>query len=78
MFIFRRFMAERSIAYVVGCLTIVGTLLSLPIVGMYYHDLKIPADYSHLGELLVAQMLLGIALPFGAILAVRALRLRWA
>ena len=36
MFIFRRFMAERSIAYVVGFLTIAGTLLALPIVGMYY------------------------------------------
>jgi hypothetical protein len=36
MFIFRRFMAERSIAYVVGFLTIVGTALTLPVIGMYY------------------------------------------
>ena len=36
MFIFRRFMAERSIAYIVGFLTIVGTFLSLPIIGMYF------------------------------------------
>jgi hypothetical protein len=36
MFIFRRFMAERSIAYVVGFLTIVGTVLSFPLLGMYY------------------------------------------
>lgn len=36
MFVFRRFMAERSIMYVVGFLTIVGTILSFPIVGMYY------------------------------------------
>lgn len=36
MFIFRRFMAEKSIAYVVGWLTIVGTVLTLPVVGMYY------------------------------------------
>jgi len=36
MFVFRRFMAERSIAYVVGFLTIIGTLLSLPIVSMFY------------------------------------------
>ena len=36
MFFFRRFMAERSIMYVVGFLTIVGTILSLPIVGMFY------------------------------------------
>ncbi|MBI4206376.1 MAG: hypothetical protein HY527_15250 [Betaproteobacteria bacterium] len=36
MFIFRRFMAERSIAYVIGFLTVIGTTLALPIVGMYY------------------------------------------
>ena len=36
MFIFRRFMAEHSIAYVVGFLTLIGTALSLPIAGMYY------------------------------------------
>jgi hypothetical protein len=36
MFIFRRFMAERSIAYVIAFLTIATTLLSLPIVGLYY------------------------------------------
>jgi len=36
MFLFRRFMAERSIAYVIIFLTIAGTLLSLPIIGMYY------------------------------------------
>jgi hypothetical protein len=36
MFVFRRFMAERSIAYVVGFLTVVGTILSLPVVSMYY------------------------------------------
>jgi hypothetical protein len=34
MFAFRRFMAERSIFYVVGFLTVVGTLLSLPTLGM--------------------------------------------
>jgi hypothetical protein len=36
MFVFRRFMAERSIAYVVGFLTVMGTILSLPVVSMYY------------------------------------------
>ncbi|MGH8648721.1 MAG: hypothetical protein ACREUP_05360, partial [Burkholderiales bacterium] len=36
MFLFRRFMAVRSIAYVVGFLTLVGMVLSLPIVGLYY------------------------------------------
>ena len=36
LFLFRRFMGERSIAYIVGFLTIVGTVLGLPIVGMYF------------------------------------------
>lgn len=36
MFIFRRFMAEKSIAYIIIFLTIASTLLSFPIVGMYY------------------------------------------
>ncbi|MCZ6870262.1 MAG: hypothetical protein O7G84_12240 [Gammaproteobacteria bacterium] len=36
MFIFRRFLAEKSIAYIVVILTLVSTLLSLPIVGMFY------------------------------------------
>jgi hypothetical protein len=36
MFLFRRFMAERSIAYVIVFLTLVGSVLYLPIVGMYY------------------------------------------
>jgi hypothetical protein len=36
LFVFRRFMADRSIAYVVGSLTLAGFLLGLPIVGMYY------------------------------------------
>jgi len=36
LFVFRRFMAERSIYYVVGFLTLVGTVLSLPQIGMYY------------------------------------------
>jgi uncharacterized Tic20 family protein len=36
MFVFRRFMAERSIAYVVGFLTVVGTILTLPIMSMFY------------------------------------------
>lgn len=36
MFIFRRFMAEKSIAYIVVVLTVVSACLSLPIIGMYY------------------------------------------
>lgn len=36
MFLFRRFMADRSIAYVVGFLTVAAFFLGLPIVSMYY------------------------------------------
>jgi len=167
MFIFRRFMAERSIAYVVGFLTLCGTVLALPIVGMFYGlhlwtaaitggvvdahfialvdtalesplgqiamipmlawiarfappNLKatyfavmasftnlalslsqlgtkylneaytvarevrdplsgapqVPADYSELGTLLIASMLIGLALPFAAILFARLTKFR--
>jgi hypothetical protein len=167
MFIFRRFMAERSIAYVVGFLTVIGTILSLPIVSMFYglHEwtarmtggivdarfialvdtalesplgqismipmlvwiansapahlkatffavmasftnlalsfsqlgtkylndifvvtrevrdpvtgsIQTPADYSELGPLLIAQMLLGLALPFAAIVFAKVTRFK--
>jgi hypothetical protein len=167
MFIFRRFMAERSIAYVVGFLTVAGFILTLPIVSMYYGlhkwtaamtggvvdarfialvntalesplgqiamipmlawiansappDLKatyfavmasftnlalslsqlgtkylneiyivtrevrdrvtgalqLPADYSQLGELLIVQLLLGLALPVGAIVFAKLTRFK--
>jgi len=36
MIAFRRFMAEHSIAYIVGALTIAATLLMLPDIAMYY------------------------------------------
>ncbi|MGH8635176.1 MAG: hypothetical protein ACRET7_13730 [Burkholderiales bacterium] len=169
MFLFRRFMAVRSIAYVVGFLTLVGMVLSLPIVGLYYglhhwtaaltggvvdarfivlvntalesplgqiamipmlawiansapQNLKatyfaimasftnlalsasqlgtkylnqayivtrevkdaasgavnVPADYSQLGEILIVQLVIAFALPFAAILVVRASGMRWA
>lgn len=167
MFIFRRFTAERSIAYVVGFLTFVGFVLALPILGMYHglHEwtaahtggvvdarfialvdtalesplgqiamipmlawiansapanlkatyfavmasftnlalslsqlgtkylnqifivtrevrdpatgaLQVHADYSQLGTLLIVQILLGLALPFGAILFARLSKFR--
>jgi MFS family permease len=167
MFLFRRFMAERSIAYVVGFLTLAGFVLALPIVGLYYDlhhwtaamtggvvdaraiviidttlesplgqismipmlawiansapanlkatyfavmasftnlalslsqlgtkylneifivtrevrngasgSLQVPADYSQLGDLLIIQVMLGLALPFAAILFMRLTRLR--
>jgi hypothetical protein len=36
LFLFRRMMAERSIAWIVAFLTLASTFLSLPIVGMFY------------------------------------------
>src|SRR3989338_5720291 len=36
MFVFRKFMAEKSIASIVGVLTVASTVLALPIVGMFY------------------------------------------
>ena len=36
MFVFRRFMAEHSITYVVGFLTICATVLAVPFIAMYY------------------------------------------
>ncbi|MFP5401232.1 MAG: hypothetical protein ACLGH1_04700 [Gammaproteobacteria bacterium] len=36
LFLFRRFMAEKSIAQIVIFLTIAGTVLSLPIIGMFH------------------------------------------
>ena len=167
MFVFRRFMAERSIAYVVGFLTVIGTILTLPIVSMFYglHEwtaritggvidarfialidtalesplgqismipmlawiansapanlkatffavmasftnlalslsqlgtkymneiyvvarevrdqasgvIQTPADYSHLGSLLIVQLLLGLALPFAAIMFAKVTRFK--
>lgn len=36
MFVFRRFMAERSVIYVFGALTVAGALLYLPNIAMFY------------------------------------------
>lgn len=36
LFLFRRLMAERSIAFIVTLLTLTGTVLSLPTLGMFY------------------------------------------
>ena len=55
LFIFRRFMAERSIAYIVGFLTIVSTVLGLPIVGMYFGLHEWTA--AHTGGLVDARMI---------------------
>ncbi len=169
MFIFRRFMAERSIAYVIIALTIAGTVLTLPFLGMFYglhqwtasmtggvvdarfvaivntalesplgqiamipmlawiansapknlkatffavmasftnlalslsqlgtrylneifvitrevkdpvsYEIQVAADYSQLGDIIWATIILGLLLPVAAVLVVRVSRLRWA
>ncbi|MFV2031390.1 MAG: hypothetical protein ACC663_02745 [Gammaproteobacteria bacterium] len=169
MFIFRRFMAERSIAYVIGALTVAATLLALPFLGMFYgmhewtaamtggvvdarfialvdtalesplgqiamipmlawiansapanlkatyfavmasftnlalslsqlgtkylnqiytvsrevrdqatNEIQVAADYSELGDLILASILIGLLLPFAAIWIARVSRLKWA
>ncbi|MEN8133644.1 MAG: hypothetical protein ABFS45_26460 [Pseudomonadota bacterium] len=47
MFIFRRFMAEKSMAYIIGVLTIAGTLLALPTIGMYHGVHEWTAVHTH-------------------------------
>jgi hypothetical protein len=37
---------------------------------------SVPADYSQLGELLIVQLIIAIALPFAAIAIIRMFRLR--
>ena len=169
MFVFRRFMADHSITYVIGFLTLCGAVLAVPLIAMYYgfHEwtarvtgglvdarfialvdtalesplgqiamipmlawiarsapanlkatyfavmasftnlalslaqlgtkylnsifvitrevkdaatgaVQVPADYGQLGTLLIVQTLLGLALPFGAILLARVFKLRTA
>lgn len=36
LFVFRRFVAERSMAYIIGALTVAGAVLTLPNIGLYY------------------------------------------
>ncbi|MFV2056365.1 MAG: hypothetical protein ACC707_07840 [Thiohalomonadales bacterium] len=46
VFVFRRFMAEKSIAYIIVALTIASTVLSLPIIGMFYGLHEVTAAYT--------------------------------
>ena len=42
------------------------------------NELQVAADYSQLGDLIIATIILGLVLPFAAILLVRVSRLKWA
>jgi hypothetical protein len=69
LFIFRRFMAERSIAYIIGFLTIAATIIGAPVVGMYYGLHHWTA--AHTGGLVDARMIVlidtAIESPLGQI-----------
>jgi CHASE3 domain sensor protein len=41
-------------------------------------ELQVAADYSELGDLIIATIVLGLVLPLAAILLVRMSRLKWA
>ena len=70
MVVFRRFMAEKSIVYVVGFLTVVGTkylnqlfTVSRGIIDPLTGNLTAPADYTQLGGLLITVTGIGLLLP---------------
>jgi hypothetical protein len=69
MFIFRRFMAEKSIFYVVGFLTVVGSLLSLPIIGMFYglHEWTSRLTYGFVDARFIAVVDTAIESPLGQV-----------
>ena len=69
LFVFRRFMAERSIAYIVGFLTVAAAVLGAPVVGLYYGLHHWTA--AHTGGLVDARMIVlidtAIESPLGQI-----------
>jgi hypothetical protein len=69
MFLFRRFMAERSIAYVVGFLTIVTTALQFPFIAMYYgfHEWTARLTGGIVDAHFIALIDTAVASPFGEI-----------
>ena len=69
MLVFRRFMAERSIAYVVGFLTIVGTILTLPNVGLFYglHEWTAAHSNGIVDARFIAVIDLALEAPFGQV-----------
>jgi asparagine N-glycosylation enzyme membrane subunit Stt3 len=69
MFIFRRFMAEKSIAYVVGFLTVVGAILTLPNIGMYYglHEWTSAMTHGIVDARFIAVVDNAIESPFGQV-----------
>jgi BT1 family len=69
IFIFRRFMANHSIAYVVGFLAICSTVLTLPTVGMYYglHEWTSALTDGAIGARTIALVDTTLAAPLGQV-----------
>ncbi len=69
IFMFRRFMADHSIAYVVGFLAICSTVLSLPTVGMYYglHVWTAALTDGAIGARTIALVDTSLAAPLGQV-----------
>ena len=69
MLIFRRFMAERSIAYVLGFLVVVGTILYLPTIGMFYglHEWTAAQSGGVVNARFIAVVNTALESPFGQI-----------
>ena len=69
IFIFRRFMADHSIAYVVGFLTLCGLVLSAPTIGMYYglHEWTSAATGGMVGARTIALVDTSISAPLGQV-----------
>jgi hypothetical protein len=69
MFIFRRFMAEKTMAYIIGVLTVAGTILALPIIGMYYdlHEWTAAYTYGIIDARFIALVDTALESPLGQI-----------
>jgi len=69
MFVFRRFMADHSIMYIVAFLTVVGTVLMLPNVGMYYglHEWTAARTGGVVDARFIAVVDQALSAPFGQI-----------
>jgi hypothetical protein len=69
IFLFRRFMAGHSIAYVVGFLTLTGLVLSAPTIGMYYglHEWTSAMTGGAVGARTIALVDTSLSAPLGQV-----------
>lgn len=69
MFVFHRFMAEKSIFYVIGVLTVAGAILSLPVIGMFYglHEWTSSLTYGVVDARFIAVVDTALESPLGQV-----------